>query len=436
MRYYSIQDSSVHPLSFKEATLAGQSQEGGLFFPTSLPKWDATFMKNDRRHTTHEVGYRIMKPYVGNDMGENELRSIIEETFNFEIPLQRITNTIYALELFHGPTMAFKDVGARFLSRCLSHFSQEEGEKTIVLVATSGDTGGAVASSFEGIDGVEVVILYPSGKVSPLQEKQLCSLYKNIHTLEIDGNFDQCQKMVKGALQNRMLQKKMTLTSANSINIARWLPQQIYYVLAYKMWLEKGNTMPPTFSVPSGNFGNICAGIVAHLSGMPVSRFLAACNANDIIPRYLSNGGNYEIKPAIATISNAMDIGEPNNFSRIQELLNYQYATLQKLIYSVSVSDATTMDTIKKIHTAYNYILDPHTAVGYQALEKYLEKSKEKGIVIATAHPIKFADIVEKIIDKRLDRDEKVNRIMDKTKNTILMPAESNIFCEWLCNAF
>ncbi|MBC7687461.1 MAG: threonine synthase, partial [Aquabacterium sp.] len=318
------------------------------------------------------------------------------ETIGFDIPLVKITGDIFSLELYHGPTLAFKDVGARFMSRCLGYFVKEQHQKVTVLVATSGDTGGAVANGFYEVDGIEVVILYPSGKVSSVQEKQLTTLGKNIHALEVEGTFDDCQQMVKQAFMDEELNEKLFLTSANSINVARWLPQQLYYFFAYKQWADKNN--PPVIAVPSGNFGNICAGILAHISGLPVQHFIAACNANDVVPQFMQTE-KYEPKKAVATISNAMDVGNPSNFVRILEIFEQQFKALQNVLSSCSITDVETKATLQAVYTNNNYLLDPHGAVGYLALQNYLlQHAGQKGIVLETAHPVKFYDVVEPVI--------------------------------------
>ena len=282
-----------------------------------------------------------------------------------------MNDDISSLELFHGPTLAFKDVGARFMSRCLGYFAKERDQKLIVLVATSGDTGGAVANGFYEVKGVEVVILYPSGKVSSVQEKQLTTLGKNIHALEVSGNFDDCQQLVKQAFADKEINRQLFLTSANSINIARWLPQQFYYFFAWKQWPEKKH--PPVISVPSGNFGNLCAAILAHASGLPVQHFIAACNVNDVVPEFLLTG-NYQPKKTIATISNAMDVGDPNNFIRILEIFEEDVSELKRMLSAYSISDDETRATIKRVYKQYNYLLDTHGAVGYLSLERYLHE--------------------------------------------------------------
>ena len=306
---------------------------------------------------------------------KNELERIISETINFEFPLVKLDENIFSLELFHGPTLAFKDVGARFMSRCLGYFVKNNPDsyrdKITVLVATSGDTGGAVANGFYDVDGVDVVILYPSGKVSRVQELQLTTLGKNITALEIDGTFDDCQKLVKQAFADEALNKKLFLTSANSINVARWLPQQFYYFFAYSQWDDKNN--PPVISVPSGNFGNICAGLLAHRSGLPVKHFIAACNANDVVTEYLETG-NYAPKKSVATLSNAMDVGNPSNFVRILQLFDQEFQSLKNVMSSYSFSDEETTCILKEVYLNTKYLLDPHGAVGYGALKKYVQQ--------------------------------------------------------------
>ncbi|HZI68175.1 MAG TPA: threonine synthase, partial [Hanamia sp.] len=322
-------------------------------------------------------------------------------------------------ELFHGPTLAFKDIGARFMSRCLGYFVKNNDKKVTVLVATSGDTGGAVANGFYNVEGVEVVILYPSGKVSSVQEKQLTTLGNNIHAIEVKGNFDDCQQMVKQAFADKELNKKLFLTSANSINVARWLPQQFYYLFAWKQWQDKQH--PPVICVPSGNFGNICAGILAHVSGLPVKHFIAACNANKVVPEFLITE-KYQPTKAVATISNAMDVGDPSNFVRILELFHHRFADLKNNLSSESISDDETRKTIKEVYTKENYLLDPHGAVAYRGLENYLKNHpEEKGFILETAHPVKFYDVVEPIINEKIPVPASVEAIISKEKLSTIM---------------
>jgi len=370
---------------------------------------------------------------VDGDIPDPELRRIIRETFNFEIPLVRITEDIYSLELYHGPTMAFKDVGARFMSRCLGYFSRENKQRVLVLVATSGDTGGAVADGFYNVEGVDVVILYPSGKVSPVQEQQLTTYGSNIHALEIDGDFDACQKIVKQAFADDELRSAIYMTSANSINIARWLPQQIYYFLGLRQWPEK---VPPVISVPSGNFGNICAGFMAWKSGLPVGHFIAACNANQVVPEYIKTG-NYTAQQSVPTISNAMDVGDPSNFVRILNIFGYSYPVVKERLESVSISDQRTEATIENVYKKYNYLLDPHGAVGFAALEDYIASHKgAKGFILETAHPVKFPSSVEKIIGHSLDLPPQARALAGKTKKATFLNPDYQKVREFLLSGF
>lgn len=421
MNYYSTNNLSSK-VDFKEATIRGQAPDRGLYFPERIPVIDQSFFEKIKEYSNEEIAFRVIKPYIGPSIQANDLMKIVTETINFPIPLVKVSEAMYALELFHGPTLAFKDVGARFMSRCLAYFTKETNEKVVVLVATSGDTGGAVASGFYDVPGVEVVILYPSGKVSSVQEKQLTTLGKNIHALEVNGMFDDCQQLVKKAFMDAELNKKLFLTSANSINVARWLPQQFYYFLLWKQWQDKAH--PPVICVPSGNFGNICAGMLAHRSGLPVQHFIAACNANDVVPEYMSSG-NYQSKKAIATLSNAMDVGDPSNFVRILELFDHQFGELKNKLSSYSITDDETKATIGEVNTKYHYLLDPHGAVGYKALQGYLQLHKgQQGIFLETAHPVKFYDVVEPVINAKVPLPEGMQEIMKKNKVSVKIGVE------------
>lgn len=429
MKYYSTNRQSSL-VSFKEATIKGQAPDKGLYFPEVIYLLDKDFISNIDKYSNEEIAYKVISPYVGTEIPEEKLREIVRETVNFPIPLVKVNDTISSLELFHGPTLAFKDIGARFMSRCLGYFVQGDSRKVTVLVATSGDTGGAVANGFYDVEGVDVVILYPSGKVSAVQEKQLTALGKNIHALEVAGTFDDCQQMVKQAFADKELTENKFLTSANSINVARWLPQQFYYFFAYKQWADKNN--PPVISVPSGNFGNICAGILAMQSGLPVKHFIAACNVNDILSDYLQT---QELKPkqAIATLSNAMDVGNPSNFVRILEIFNYQFPELKNKLSSYSINDDETIATIKEVYDKHNYLLDPHGAVGYLALKRYLaDHPGENGIFLETAHPVKFPGAVEKITGKAIEAPDSVQVIMRSEKKSILIEAEYEALKDFL----
>jgi len=416
MKYYSLNSPGTF-VDFREATIRGQAPDKGLYFPQDIPQIPANLLRDLKTISREELAFRIIRPYVGDTLPESVLRRIVAETISFDFPLVPVTPDIWSLELFHGPTLAFKDVGARFMSRCLGYFVKDYSRPVTVLVATSGDTGGAVASGFYDIPGIRVVILYPSGKVSSVQELQLTTPGKNITALEVDGSFDDCQRLVKEAFADPALNDALFLTSANSINVARWLPQQFYYFFAAQQWPD--NSRPPVISVPSGNFGNICAGLLAHRSGLPVRHFIAACNANDIVPAYLRSG-DYHLKPAVPTLSNAMDVGNPSNFVRILELFHQKLPNLRQTLSAVSISDAETIGSIRDLDTRYHYLPDPHGAVGYLALKRYLAQHKaEKGFFLETAHPVKFFDVVEPLIGNKIPLPESVKRMLNLPKNSI-----------------
>jgi threonine synthase len=421
MKYYSTNKQSP-VVDFKEAAIRGQAPDKGLYFPETIPKVEKVMIDKIEKLSDEEIAFNVIRPYVDGTIPDEKLLEIVTETVNFPIPLVKVNDAVYSLELFHGPTLAFKDIGARFMSRCLGYFLKGEDRKVTVLVATSGDTGGAVANGFYDIEGIEVVILYPSGKVSPVQEKQLTTLGKNIHALEVQGSFDDCQQMVKQAFSDKELNQKLFLTSANSINVARWLPQQFYYFFAYKQWPDKKH--PPVISVPSGNFGNICAGILANESGLPVHHFIAACNANDVVTKYLQTA-DFKAQTAVPTLSNAMDVGNPSNFVRILEIFHHQFPELKNKLSSYSISDADTMATIREVYEMHNYLLDPHGAVGYLALKKYLESNpSSKGIFLETAHPVKFPEAVEKAASTKIDLPSSISAIMNKAKKSIEIKAD------------
>lgn len=431
MQYYSLNKQAA-PVSFREATISGQAPDKGLYFPELIPTLERSFIDNINDISNEEIAYRVILPFIGNEIPEAELKRIVAETINFEIPLVPVTENISALELYHGPTLAFKDIGARFMSRCLGYFMQESKKEVTVLVATSGDTGGAVANGFFDIPGIEVVILYPKGKVSRVQEQQLTTMGRNISALEVNGNFDNCQQMVKQAFIDIDLNKKLFLTSANSINVARWLPQQFYYFFAWKQWADKSN--PPVICVPSGNFGNICAGLLAHISGLPVKHFIAACNANKTIPEFLQTE-KYQPRQALATISNAMDVGDPSNFVRILELFQQKIGSLKKILTSYSISDEHTIATIKKLFSHQHYLTDPHGAVAFNAVEQWLqEHPADKAIFLETAHPVKFFDVVEPLIGKQITIPDAVQAIMHKEKIAISIEPQFRDLKDYLMN--
>ena len=398
MKYFSTNRQTAH-VSFRDAVLSGQPPDKGLYFPETIPRLSEEFWREMPEMSQAQIAFEIIKPYVGEEIDDESLLKICGETVNFEFPLVRITENIAALELFHGATLAFKDVGARFMSRCLRYFSRGGNEKIVVIVATSGDTGGAVAAGFHNVENVEVVILYPRGKVSNVQARQLTTLGGNISALEVIGNFDDCQKLAKTALADAELKEKIFLTSANSINVARWLPQQFYYFYAVRQWneIQKSNNpiQNPVICVPSGNFGNICAGLLAKVSGLPCAGFIAATNSNDVVPQFLSSGEMPE-KQSVATLSNAMDVASPSNFVRILEIFNKNFLSLKNNLEAVSVSDEMTARTMRDIFEKHGYVLDPHGAVGFYALNEYLkDHPTQKGFFLETAHPVKFDSVKE-----------------------------------------
>lgn len=416
-------------MNFEQATINGQAPDKGLYFPSAIPKLGPNFIKDLLSLSKEEIGLRVMQPYVGESIPTEKLRDIITETVNFSFPVIEISENVYTLELFHGPTLAFKDVGARFMSRCLGYFNRNQDDITTVLVATSGDTGGAVANGFLGVNAVEVIILYPKGKVSPIQELQLTTCGQNITALEVEGNFDDCQAIVKQAFADKTLAPHYRLTSANSINVARWLPQQLYYFYALQQWTE---AIMPVISVPSGNFGNICAGILAWVSGLPVKHFIAACNTNDTIPEFLE-AGVYKAKSSVATSSNAMDVGDPSNFVRILEIFHQNLPVLKHQLSSSSTSDSLTKETIQRVFKQYNYMLDPHGAVGFYALEQYLQNNENaKGFFLETAHPVKFPAVVKEATGIEPVMPKSVVSLLEKQKQAIPISADYKIFREWM----
>ena len=412
MKYYSLNNKS-HKVNFQKAVVEGLAPDRGLYFPETITPLPDSFFANIEKLTHEEIAYEAIKQFVGDEIPETELKRIITETLCFDFPCVQVEDNVFSLELFHGPTMAFKDVGARFMSRCLGYFNRNDDKHVTVLVATSGDTGGAVASGFLGEKGVEVIILYPSGKVSDIQERQLTTLRQNIKALEVDGVFDDCQDMVKKAFLDEDLKHK-NLTSANSINIARWLPQMFYIFFAYQQ-LKKYNK-PIILACPSGNFGNICAGIMAKRLGLPISHFVASTNANDTVPRFLEKG-IYDPKASVATISNAMDVGNPSNFIRIQELYSNDLKEFEKDFSSYSYTDVETEIAIKDIYNKTKYIAEPHGAVGYLGLKKEMAKQPNSvGVFLETAHPIKFLDTVEPLLNLKLPIPKQTEGVLGKEK--------------------
>ncbi len=416
MNYYSLNKKAPNT-SFKDAVIKGLAPDKGLYFPESITPLSKSFFDNIDNLSYSEIAFEAIKQFVSPEIPEDILKTIVEETLSFEFPVVSLSDNISTLELFHGPTMAFKDVGARFMARCLGYFNKNNDQEVTVLVATSGDTGGAVANGFLGVKGVNVVILYPSGKVSDIQEKQLTTLGQNIKALEVDGTFDDCQAMVKTAFLDDKLTSNMQLTSANSINVARWLPQLFYFMFAYKQLHNKHKNI--VFSVPSGNFGNICAGMIAQQLGLPIKHFVASNNANNVVTRYLISR-LYEPKPSVQTISNAMDVGAPSNFIRIQEIYENNFDELKENLSSYSYSDEETRAAMLEIYNKYNYVADPHGAVGYLGCKDYLEEHPEAHCVfLETAHPTKFLDVVEDVIKEEQPLPEQIQSVMDKDKESV-----------------
>ena len=417
MIYNSLNKKSK-AAEFPEAVVRGIAPDRGLYFPEKIHRLPDSFFENIEQESIPEIAFQAIAPFVEGSIPENELRKIIEETLDFDFPIVPITNQMGTLELFQGPTLAFKDVGARFMARCLGYFNRENtSQKITVLVATSGDTGGAVANGFLGVPGIEVVILYPKGKVSEVQEQQLTTLGQNITALEVDGVFDDCQDMVKTAFLDEDITKHKQLTSANSINVARWLPQMFYYFIAYRA-LKKINR-PLVVSVPSGNFGNICAGLMAREIGLPIDHFIASTNINDVVPDFLSSGV-YTPKKSSPTISNAMDVGDPSNFIRILKIFGDDFESLKEIFSGYRFTDDETREALKEIRKISGYVADPHGAVGYLGLKEYLKDHPEKyGIFLETAHPVKFLDTVEDTLNIKVDIPERLKETLSKTKESI-----------------
>lgn len=421
MNYYSLHRKSPNT-TFKNAVVQGLAKDRGIYFPETITPLSEDFIQNIANFTNQEIAYEVIKQFIGDEIPTEQLKHIIKETVSFDFPVVNIDHNTASLELFHGPTMAFKDVGATFMARCLEYFNRESKEEVTVLVATSGDTGGAVANGFLGAKGVKVVILYPSGKVSDVQEKQLTTLGQNITALEVDGVFDDCQEMVKEAFLDVDIKRK--LTSANSINVARWLPQMFYFFIAYKELQKKNKDL--VFSVPSGNFGNICAGIMAQKLGLPIKHFIASTNINDTVPNYLMSGV-FEPKASKATISNAMDVGNPSNFIRIRELFNNDLEKLRTTFSSYSFSDDETRESMKNIYSSSGYVADPHGAIGYLGLKKYRLSTNEFGVFLETAHPVKFLDVVKETLSIQVKVPEQIQKVINNKKISIKISNYDNL---------
>ncbi len=433
MRLYSTKNTSSF-VGLGEAIMKGLPDDNGLFMPEHFPKLPEQFIKNLKDYTFQEIAFEVSKTLFQGAIPENDLKEIIDNSINFPAPIQTLDEQTHILELFHGPSLAFKDFGARFMAQIMSYFNRGNDKELVILVATSGDTGGAVASGFYKTPGTKVVILYPKGKVSMLQEKQLTTLGHNISALEVEGTFDDCQALVKQAFLDKELNAKIRLTSANSINIARLVPQSFYYYEAFKQLNDYIN--PIVFVVPSGNYGNITAGLIAQKMGLPISHFVAASNANDIVPHYLCTG-DYNPRPSVRTLSNAMDVGNPSNFARMQDLFGFTWNNMSESISGYSINDEATKLGIKEVFEKFNYVIDPHGAVGYLAFKAYQKNHPNtKGIILETAHPSKFKDSVEEVIGQKVDIPERLAILSNKKKESTLMNTMFNPFKDWLISNY
>jgi threonine synthase len=419
IQFYSTQDKHIR-ISLKEAVMTGLAEDGGLFMPDRIPLMPDAFFNRIESLSLREISFEVGKTLLQEAIPLNDLQEIIEKAMNFEVPLVALSNDIYCLELFHGPTLSFKDFGARFMAQLMRYFIQDQEQTMHILVATSGDTGSAVAQAFLDIPGIHVWILYPKGKVSWSQEQQLTTLGHNITALEIDGTFDDCQRLVKQAFSDHHLREKMTLSSANSINIARLIPQSFYYFHAYAQLKEKH--APLVFSVPSGNFGHLTAGLLAKKMGLPITHMVAATNINDIIPKYLHTG-IFQPLPSKHTLSNAMDVGNPSNFARLLDLYEHEWTKMSRDIFGVGFTDTETKSAMQDVFAKYGYISDPHGAVAYLGLQSFLFKhpGKFNGIFLETAHPAKFADDVEAITGQQVPIPARLQEVLSKEKRSVIL---------------
>lgn len=430
MKYYST-NKKASDATLEEAVVRGLAGDKGLYMPRSIKSLPQSFYDEIENLSFQEIAYRVAEAFFGEDVPADTLKHIVYDTLNFDTPVVKVKDNIYSLELFHGPTLAFKDVGGRFMARLLGYFIRKEGKKQVnVLVATSGDTGSAVANGFLGVEGIHVYVLYPKGKVSEIQEKQFTTLGQNITAIEVDGTFDDCQALVKNAFMDKELNEHMQLTSANSINVARFLPQAFYYFYAYAQMKKLGKADKLVICVPSGNFGNITAGLFGKRMGLPVERFIAANNRNDIFYQYLKTG-EYKPRPSVATIANAMDVGDPSNFARILDLYGGNHDAIASEISGETYTDEQIRETVQKTYEETGYLLDPHGACGYRALAEDL-KPGENGVFLETAHPAKFLQTVENIIGKEVKIPEKLQAFMRGTKQSVPMSKDFASFKAYL----
>jgi threonine synthase len=430
MKYYST-NHQAPDASLEEAVVKGLASDKGLYMPYTIKPLPKEFFDTIDQLSFQEIAYRVADAFFGEDVPADTLRQIVYDTLSFDVPAVPVTDRIYSLELFHGPTLAFKDVGGRFMARLLGYFIRREGQKQVnVLVATSGDTGSAVANGFLGVEGIHVYVLYPKGKVSLIQEKQFTTLGQNITAIEVDGTFDDCQALVKNAFMDADLNAHMKLTSANSINVARFLPQAFYYFYAYAQLKKAGKADKLVVSVPSGNFGNITAGLFGKRMGLPIHRFIAANNRNDIFYQYLQTG-KYNPRPSVATIANAMDVGDPSNFARVLALYNQSHDAIAAEISGATYTDEQIRATVKQVFDATGYLLDPHGACGYRALSESLQPD-ETGVFLETAHPAKFLDTVQGIVGQTVEIPAKLQAFMQGTKQSVEMSKDFASFKSYL----
>lgn len=431
MKYYSTNGKA--PLaSLKKAVVKGLAEDRGLYMPERIEKMPKAFFEDISSMSFQDIAYNVASNFFGEDVDEDALQDIVYDTLSFDCPVVKVTDNIYSLELFHGPTLAFKDVGARFMARLLGYFIGKSGKSGLVnvLVATSGDTGSAVANGFLGVEGIHVYVLYPKGKVSPIQECQFTTLGQNITAIEVDGVFDDCQALVKSAFMDDELNKHMKLTSANSINVARFLPQSFYYFNAYARMKEQLNGNKLVMCVPSGNFGNICSALFGHEMGLPIDRFIAANNANDVFYNYLQTG-QYNPKPSVQTLANAMDVGDPSNFARIYDLYGKSHERISQLISGATYSDEQIAETMRQCYNETGYILDPHGACGYRALKEGLREG-EIGVFCETAHPAKFKEKVDAILGTDIEIPARLRAFMDGEKQSVEMSKDFADFKQYL----
>jgi threonine synthase len=430
MQFYSTNNKNTR-VSLQQAVTQGLAPDNGLYMPERIPPLPAAFFRELKTMSFRDIAFAVAENIIGDDIPAAELRKIVDHTIQFDAPVVEVDNYIYALELFHGPTLAFKDFGARFMSQLLGYFAKQQSKDIVILAATSGDTGSAVANGFLGVPGTKVIVLYPSGKVSEIQEKQFTTLGQNVTALEVNGTFDDCQALVKQAFLDNQLKDSFFLTSANSINIARLIPQSFYYFYAYGQVADKQK--PVVFSVPSGNFGNVTGGLLAQRMGLPVDRFIVTTNINDVVPAYLQSQV-FTPRPSQQTISNAMDVGNPSNFVRMLDLFDHDFTSLSKHVVGYSCTDDETRAAMRHTHAASGYTLDPHGAVGYLGLKKYLADTGQDvtGIFLETAHPAKFKEVVDETLDKSIEIPAPLQVFMKRAKQSVALEKDYTGFKDYL----